>query len=157
MLEVSVTVSVVGAPTRRVPCRTCDLVGDRCWDQCDGTEEISIAPSTNWSNGNAREVLELLGLGRRAWGAIEPGEVSGVLRRVNGILARGAEKGLARAPRSHGGARRVITNSDGLPEITTTCQVIDCGSPAGSWTYRFERLREVLSWAATNGCGVSWG
>lgn len=165
----SVDFSVSDAPTKRVPCESCAIVaqhpdwpeheewGGKCWEHCDGTTEVSVAPTANMANGNAMPVLRLVGLPAEEWGSIEASEVSNVLQRVNAIIARGDERGLARPSSEGGGDRKMVVNEDGMAEIRTTCRWVDCGSPDWIWTHRLESLREVLSWAARNGKGVHWG
>ena len=165
----SVTVWIPEAPTKIVPCESCAIVaqhpdwpeheafGGKCWEHCEGTQEVSTAPEANWANGNAAQVFALLGLPVEEWGQIEANEVSNVLQTVNATLARGREQGLAREGRESGGERRMVVNAEGMPEIRTSCRVIECGSPAWMWTNRLEQFRAILSWAAQNGVGVSWG
>lgn len=158
----SVTVWIPDAPTKTVPCDICEMAReqgeDRCWEHCDGTRQVSVAPEVNWANANARQVFALLGLDADdLCGGLEANEVSNVLQAVNATMARGTERGLARETREERRALRPVEMLDGVVALQSGPRVIECGSPAEHWTLRLEGFREVLSWAARNGVGVSWG
>lgn len=153
----SITIWIPTAPRKTVDCTICAMAGGRCWDGCDGTEEVSTAPELNWSNANAARVFALIGLGSDEWGELTPQEIPAVLQRINVAIARSAERALATERQEEPRIMRQIERPDGVTELRAGPRVIYCEQSADSWTRRLEGLRDLLSYAAQIGENVSWG
>jgi len=163
----SVTFICSEAPRETIPCWMCADV--REWEKdpnarhsprCDGTMDESTAPEVNFSNGNAANVLRLLGLynPEGPWGALTVEEIPAVLQRCMVVLSRGSERThLIESAHEEGGQRRMVVNDDGMPEIRTGCRVIHCGNTDEQTTRRITAVQTLLAWAHERGFGISWG
>jgi hypothetical protein len=132
----------------------------KCYPMCKGTQEESTAPEVNFSNVNAANVLDLLGLynPEGPWGSLPVEEIPAVLQRCMAVLSRDSERAhLIENAHEEKGRRRVAVNDDGMPEIRTGCRVIHCGNTDADTVRRVTAVQTLLAWAHERGLGVSWG
>jgi hypothetical protein len=161
----SVTFSVPNAPIKTIPCPYCAEAVKGGWDTdgmcdpwCEGTEEQTEAPEANFANGNARDILELLGLGSELWGQAPTATVrQGLLKARNGNRDH-----LTREPsRMEGGhaGTKVSHDETGMPRIQRMgATVIDGGNTDEQTVRRLDALEALCQWAQENGGSViCWG
>ena len=168
----SVTFSAPGAPRHRVPCSLCDLAqqdgwanpnefGGCCAPYCDGTDEESTAPEVNMANGNAADVLGLLGIPTAdPIGEIGVEELAGLRRRI--IRAMNTDRShLLREPQElepgHAGVV-VVVRDDGVPRIERRgCRAYVGGVTDEQVVRRLRGLLTLVAWAQPRGLGIAWG
>jgi hypothetical protein len=115
-------------------------------------------PWANFANGNARGLIDLLGLPDDGYlsGSVSPQEVHGVLRTIMGALARPkVREGLLRPQRTEQNSR--LWDDDGVPTISPGVKVIWSGNTDDQTVRRLETVRDVFAQAAEKGTGVRWG
>ena len=150
----SVTFSVPDAPRLRVMCVDClaqrltgyaDAYTDptgriTCDKLCDGYTLESEAPEMNVANGNARILLDALGVDAEELGGtfahyVLPDLIRGTVRVLN-----------TQAP------ERLSESGGG-----DTCRVVDCGTSAAYIKLRIGQLQALFVYAAERGFDVHYG
>ena len=162
----SITFAVPDAPTRMAPCEFCAWEREH-WQRwvdtyqpgvhtspppatpplcqpwgCSGERPVSDAPGANFGNGNALDLLAMLGIEPDSCGTIA--DPSATLREV----VRLVNVDQRRAPYVHEGA-----DEGGV----TTCRIITAPNPDSSILRRLHALQAVLVYAVDHGYTVSWG
>lgn len=133
-----------------------------CDPWCSGLTTVSTGPEVNLSNANARDVLALLGLPTEDdWGSVQHEDIPAVLRRIMVVMNDGsAREHLVAEPvdRRAFDTPRIVTDSEtGLSAITRGARLVFQGNTDANTLHRLERVREVFTFASTNGFTVSWG
>ena len=132
-----------------------------CDPYCSGEYQAGTLPELNLANGNARQVLALVGLPSEEYGKVAHADIPAALRGI--MLAM--NKDSDRAPLVRESSERyafdtpvVMEDADtGLPTITRGVKVIDFGNTDDQTMSRLIRLREVLVAASSGGFDVHWG
>ena len=154
------------APTRYVPCETCEIEREcrgpnaKCYDGCTGTEEASVLPVVNFSNTNARGVLEILGLGSELYGCVNVENIPDVLQRLVVVLnCRVERQHLIRSASDRWAYDpHVVTNCEtGLPTISRGIRVIECSNTDAHNVRRLTAIQDLLVKAHEEGFKVCWG
>ena len=163
----SITFCCPEAPSRheRVPCDSPTLgltctAEERCGYCDDGMmdERVTECPEANFANANATDILRLLGLEPSGWGEIEVVAMPSLLQRCLVVLARESSRGhLIHDASESGGERKMTVNADGMPEIGTSCRVINCGNSDEQIVRRVTSVRDLIVWAHERNYKINWG
>jgi hypothetical protein len=129
----------------------------RCDKYCQGFDEVSEAPEANFSEGNAADILKLLGVDWDYGGVIAPPEIPSLLRKIMVLTAKPEERAHLLREGSVEGVTQVARNEEGLDCIRPGARIIDFGNTDEQTLDRLARLRSVLSAAAQANLEVHWG
>lgn len=129
---------------KRIPCDQPCNAEERCGYCQDGWEEqwVSDAPDLNLNNGNARLMLDALGInsGPDIYGAIEVKHIPAMRRQIVRALNRPLPT-------------RAASRSGGADTLT----YIECGLDAEGVRDRLMLFDQLLRYAQTNNLRVTWG
>ena len=149
------------------PCSFCEMedvdfpdgnkYGGRCDALCDGFQMVPEAPEVNFSNYNARNLLQLMGI---SGGELEHGQMTPGKFRQHILRARNSDRGsLVEAPVSLPGGHqpsRIITE-DGQSRIASMgAAYVYTGNTDEKTLERLDRLETLALWAQKRGYGISW-
>lgn len=153
----SVTFWCPDAPRKEVPCPYC-TDEFKCEPWCRGTENVSESPDPNFSNVNARGVLQLLGLDAEYL----CGSCDGATLRQKILKARNSDRSdLVRdsfeVQGGHAGTS-VIKDRDGVPRIQRMgAHAIFGGNTDEQTLRRLSNLEELAVYAQDHDYKVTWG
>lgn len=134
--------------------KPCDFPGccetNRC-GYCDGGEEqfrVTEAPELNFNNGNARIIINVLGLPQDdpmdMWGKVPSELIPAIRQRIMYLRNRP----LALAP---------YTRETSDTQLPGQCRVILGGIDPVAILSRLERLDTLLTWAQEHNAPITWG
>lgn len=148
----SVTFKSPQAPTELVACWMCADVKRweedptaKCHGTCDGMREESTLPEVNFANGNARGVLAIMGCDSEdLYGTLSVEEIPVVLQRLLKVIN-------VEPQREH------LISQPSVEKGAKGCTVIWGGNTDDSTIRRLSDIQNLLSQAAKEGFGISWG
>lgn len=164
----SVTFSAPGAPQQVNDCPFCKQAVDGGYDEnghcdrfCNGVILESEAPEVNLANGNARNILDLMGYDPSdLWGHLEPEEVASFRQRI--VMACNQDRShLEVEPSSIPGGwagTKVVTDENGMPRIQRMGPaIINMGNTDERTLERLEALTRLAIYAQEHNLGLAWG
>ena len=170
----SVTFTCMDAPRDKVPCDICRMERESCeqfgeeipWNGkggcctpwCDGTHMQTQSPEPNFGNGNARNVLRLLGLDTdELYGSCDAATMlRAIMKARNSDRSSAVEAPFELEP-GHAGTA-VVVDDNGMQRIERRGpRVVSFGNTDEQTMRRLGNLTELAQYASEHGFEISWG
>jgi len=131
--------------------------GGCCTPWCDGTHMQTQSPEPNFGNGNARNLLALLGFDANdLYGSCDAATMRrAIMRALNSDRSSAVEEGYELAA-GHAGTA-VVTDANGMARIERRGpRVVSFGNTDEQTVRRLNRLADLAKYASENGFEISW-